>query len=283
VFLSLVVAVYTAAVRLPAKAATAAGGIALAGIVANSIVRFAGAYGAEAIAGLLPLAGWVIVPFAVGRGVRVGRESQARDRAEELRRHAYEERLRIAQEVHDVVGHGLAAINMQAEIALHVLPKRPEHAETALEAISRTSKQALDELRATLTVLRRDGDTRLGLARLDEIVARVEGAGVPVTVTVRGARRSLPDDVDLAGYRIVQEALTNVIRHAGTAPATVRVEYQPQTVTIEVTDQGNAEPAPSDGHGIAGMRERVAALGGQFEAGPRDGQGFRVYACLPTT
>jgi signal transduction histidine kinase len=227
---------------------------------------------------------WVIVPLALGLGVRVGRESVARERAEELRRHAYEERLRIAQEVHDVVGHGLAAINMQAEIALHVLPKRPEHAQTALQAISRTSKEALDELRATLTVLRRDGDVRLGLARLDEIVARLEGAGVPVTVTVRGARRSLPDDVDLAGYRIVQEALTNVLRHAGAAPATVQVEYRPDTVTIEVIDTGGAPAEPNtDGHGLAGMRERVAALGGQFEAGPRADRGFRVYACLPTS
>ena len=286
VFLSLIVVVYTAAVLLPSKQARAAGGIALAGMVAHVIARIVGPEGAAALVGLLPAVAWVIAPLAVGLGVRVGRDSIARERADELRRHAYEERLRIAQEVHDVVGHGLAAINMQAEIALHVLPKRPEHAETALEAISRTSKQALDELRATLAILRQDGETsmRLSLARIDELVARVEGAGVPVTVTVKGARRSLPDDVDLAGYRIVQEALTNVLRHAGGAPATVQVAYQPQTVTIEVTDAG-AEPAGnnSDGHGIAGMRERVSALGGQFEAGPNERTGFRVYACLPTT
>jgi signal transduction histidine kinase len=223
--------------------------------------------------------------------VRVGRDSAARARTEEVRRHSYEERLRIAQEVHDVVGHGLAAIHMQAEIALHVLPKRPEQAETALAAISRTSKVALDELRATLDVVRREADATAprtpgpGLARLDDLVARMSGTGVAVTVTVTGTPRELPAAIDLAAYRIVQEALTNVLRHAGTATAAVLVGYQPQELVVEVTDSGRGAVTvdAKGGHGIPGMAARVTALGGVFEAGPRPADGFRVFARLPVS
>jgi signal transduction histidine kinase len=284
IFGSLVVAIYTGAMRLPARPLAIGCAVAVAGLLVHVLVVAAGPQGASALVGLIPGSAWIVVPFAVGRLVRTGRDSAARSRAETARRYAYEERLRIAQEVHDVVGHGLAAINMQAEIALHVLPKRPEHAQTALAAISRTSKEALDELRATLATMR-SGAPRTpgpGLAQLGELVARMSGTGVQVTVAVSGPQRSMPAAVDLASYRIVQEALTNVLRHAGPAAATVRVTYQPYALDIEVTDTGVGPAATTgDGHGIAGMRERVAALGGAFEAGPRGGGGFRVYARLP--
>jgi len=235
----------------------------------------------------VPVAAWVIVPFSVGFTLRLRHETAARARAEMIRQSVDDERFRVAQEVHDIVGHGLAAIHLQAEIALHVLPKQPAQAETALAAISRTSKEALDELRATLDVVRQ-GDGAVpdppapGLARLDDLVARMSGTGVPVTVTVEGPPRDLPPGVDLAAYRIVQEALTNVLRHAESATATVRLAYAPAEVTVEVTDTGRGpNGAMAGGSGIAGMRERVGALGGVFEAGPRVGGGFRVYARLP--
>ena len=147
-----------------------------------------------------------------------------------------------------MVGHGLAAIHMQAEIALHLLARKPEQAEAALTAISRTSKEALDELRVTLTVVRRDeaADERAptpGLAQLPLLRDRLAGAGVPVTVEVSGAARTLPVAVDLAAYRVAQESLTNVLRHAGPATATVRVRYAPTEVTVTVIDTGRGPVA----------------------------------------
>jgi signal transduction histidine kinase len=280
ILFSLVVAAYTVASRLPTRRAAIASAIAIAAILPHVFV------GSGSMAGLAIGASWVIVPYAIGMTVRLGREAAERTRAERLRDVAHEERLRVAQEVHDVVGHGLAAINMQAEIALHVLPKRPEQAATALAAISRTSKAALDELRATLALVRSEAaENRLpgpGLAQLDALVARLAGTGVPVQVEIEGEPREVPVAVDLAAYRVVQESLTNVLRHAGAAVATVRVHYGEEDVTVQVTDTGRGgTPADGDGHGIPGMRARVAALGGRFAAGPADGGGFQVYAAMP--
>jgi signal transduction histidine kinase len=269
------VAVYTVAALRPARTATVAAGVALPVLLVHAVVT-----GGPSLS-LLPGMGWVVVPFALGRLALMRRELADRARADEVRRYAYEERLRIAQEVHDVVGHGLAAIHMQAEIALHLLPRRPEQAEPALAAISRTSKEALDELRATLTVVRRGP---AGLAGLDHLVSRVSDTGVPVDLTVTGVPRHVPSTVDLTAYRLVQEALTNVLRHAGPATAAVRIAYRERAVTVEVTDTGTGARNSSTvdgGHGLAGMRERVAALDGVFEAGSRTGGGFRVYASLP--
>ncbi|MEV6811604.1 sensor histidine kinase [Micromonospora sp. NPDC051296] len=295
ILISLFIAVYTVAAYRPVRPAAVAAGAALVAVLTHVFVSAGTTAG---LAGVGPGAAWVVVPFAVGVTVRVNREATARNRAEQSRKLADEERLRIAQEVHDVVGHGLAAIYMQAEIALHLLPRRPEQAETALTAISRTSREALDELRVTLAVVRRGDDRRPtpGLGQLDQLRDRLAGAGLPVTVEVTGEPRDLPTAVDLAGYRVAQESLTNVLRHAGSATATVRIGYAPTEVTVEVTDTGprpgaaGARPGPvsrpggapaTDGHGLAGMRERVAALGGEFAAGPRPEGGFRVYARLP--
>ncbi|WP_232233957.1 sensor histidine kinase [Micromonospora chokoriensis] len=291
ILLTFLIAVYTVAVRLPvAPAARAAAG---AFVLLLAHVFFARGP-APGWTGVLPASAWVVVPFAVGMVVRVNREAAARDRveqarsrAEEARRQADEERLRVAQEVHDVVGHGLAAISMQAEIALHLLPKRPEQAEVALTAISRTSREALDELRVTLGAVRRGAEREPvpGLARLPALRDRLAGAGLAVEVRVVGAHRELPAAVDLAAYRVVQEALTNVLRHAGVASAEVTVDYRADEVTVEVTDRGTGAGAAladdQGGHGLAGMRERVAALGGRLTTGPRPGGGFRVYAALP--
>jgi signal transduction histidine kinase len=276
-------AVYAVAACLPLRPAAFAAGISLAVMLLHSVVGDADV----GVVGVVPATAWVVVPFALGVTVRMGRESAARNRAERLRDIAHEERLRVAQEVHDVVGHGLAAINMQAEIALHVLPKRPEQAATALAAIGATSKAALEELRATLALVRSDAAEHRqpgpGLAQLDALVGRLADTGVPVRVQVEGVRRTLPAAVDLAAYRVVQESLTNVLRHAGAATATVRVGYASQAVTVEVTDdgRGRAPDDGGDGHGITGMRARVAALGGRFAAGPAESGGFRVYASMP--
>jgi signal transduction histidine kinase len=174
---------------------------------------------------------------------------------------------------------------MQADIALHVLARKPGQAQVALEAISRTSSQALDELRATLAVVRR-ADAELapvpGLARLDELRQRMAEAGVYVRLEVSGAPATLPVAVDLTGYRVVQESLTNVLRHSGSAQATVRIRYEPDEVRITVHNPVTGGCAGADGSGIPGMRERVHALGGQFSAGPAARHGFEVHARLPT-
>jgi signal transduction histidine kinase len=285
ILISLVVAVFTVAQRLPLRWSAVACGIATVGLMMHG---FVGDSGADPI-GVLPFSALTIVPFAVGVVVRATVEARARSRAEQLREYAYEERLRIAQELHDVVGHGLAAINMRAEIALHLLPKRPEQAGEALRVISRASKEALDELRVTLAVVRRSDASGVraptpGLARLGDLVERMTATGVPVTVELTGTPRDLPVAVDLAAYRLVQESLTNVLRHAGPASATVRIAHEPDEVTVTVTDTGGSGPAPAQkagGHGIRGMRERVTALGGRFEAGPGPAGGFRVQGSFP--
>jgi signal transduction histidine kinase len=279
--ISLVVAVFTVARRLPLRPAAVAGAAATVALLLHGYVGGS----AATPTGVLPFSAWAVVPFAVGVVVRVSVEANQRSRDEQIRRYAFEERLRIAQEVHDVVGHGLSAINMQAEIALHLLSRRPEQAEEALTAISRTSKEALDELRATLAVVRRADPAGLraptpGLARLDDLVERMSGTGVPVTVEVVGAPRDVPAAVDLAAYRLVQESLTNVLRHGDGAAATVHIDHEPEALTVTVTDDGPGGPAPA-GHGINGMRERVTALGGAFEAGPRPTGGFRVRGSFP--
>jgi signal transduction histidine kinase len=281
ILISTLIAVWTVARWCGTRTAVIANGIALAFL---SVHIFVGRGSGGGLLGVVPASAWVVVPFAGGIALRLHRESVARDRDEWARRHADEERLRVAQEVHDVVGHGLSAIAMQAEIALHVLPRQPGHAEVALAAISRTSREALDELRATLAAVRSE-DARAplpGLARLDALVARMPDSGVPVTVESTGERRPLPPAVDLAAYRVIQESLTNVLRHAEGASVTVRLEFEPEQVSIDVLDTGSAgHGTVVDGHGILGMRQRAEALGGWLRAEPAAGGGFHVAARLP--
>lgn len=231
--------------------------------------------------GVIPASAWVVVPFAVGVVLRLVREQGDAARADALRRHADEERLRVAREVHDVVGHGLAAIKMQANIALHVLDRDPGHAESALTAIANTSTAALDDLRATLAVVRGREPTP-GLDRVGELCDRMAESGVAVELTTSGEPRPVPAAVDFAAYRVVQESLTNVLKHAHTRTATVHIGYQPAALAITVGNPAPAAPAAIPGGlGIPGMRERVTALGGTFTAG-HGGDRFTVTAVLPT-
>ncbi|TQS45731.1 sensor histidine kinase [Cryptosporangium phraense] len=273
VLVSVAVAVYTVVLRYPVRRAVISCGSAM--VVLLSHLAFNGSL----LPGLVPGSAWVIVPFALGTAVKFNRQATIRERAAEARRAADDERLRVAQEVHDVVGHGLAAITMQADIALHLLPTKPSHAEVALAAISATSREALDELRTTLAVLRAERVPTAGLARLDALTERIAASGTPVSSTITGTRRPLPPAVDLVAYRVVQEALTNVLRHAGPATATVAVDYRADAVRIEVTDTGVGGPV-AEGHGISGMRERVESVGGTFSARGVPG-GFQVAAELP--
>jgi len=239
------------------------------------------------------LLGASAVLASLGLGLAVsGQRAYARQkREEETERRVTEERLRIARELHDVVSHSISTINVQAGVAAHVMGERPEQAREALLAIRDTSKDTLRELRGILQVLRQVDDVEPrapapGLAQLDILVDTTSRAGVPTRATIVGSARPVPRAVDLAAYRIIQESLTNVIRHAGRASAEVTVAYEPAIVVVEVTDDGRGPVAGSqgdaNGHGIAGMRERVKAVGGELEVGARNGRGFRVRATMPT-
>jgi signal transduction histidine kinase len=240
----------------------------------------------------LGLAAWLLVLLAGAESARSRREHAlelARTRAEETRHRASEERLRIARELHDVLAHNISLINVQAGVALHLMDERPEQARTALTAIKQASNEALGELRSVLDILREGAEApprspTSGLARLDELVAKTEAAGLRVTTRVEGPPRPLPPRVDLAAFRIVQEALTNVTRHARGAQATINIGYGERDLTVQIDDDGDgrASEAPSGGgKGISGMRERAAALDGELEVGPRPDGGFRVRARLP--
>jgi signal transduction histidine kinase len=258
-------------------------------------------------------AGWII---SAGFGVVASRvwrlhlreveqraEEAERTRDEVARRRAVEERLRIARELHDSLTHNISVICVQSGVAVHLARKRGEEVSPALLAIQEASADAARELRTTLGVLRsdEDGDSS-GLGHLDRLAARARTAGLPVTVNVTGAKRALPPEVDQAAYRIVQEALTNVSRHAGPASAWVHLCYTSDALQIQVDDDGvglstakstATRTANGNGHnpgngadngrglGLMGMRERVAALGGRLQAGPRDGGGFQVRAEIP--
>ncbi len=222
------------------------------------------------------------------REVEQRAEEAERTRDEVARRRAVEERLRIARELHDSLTHSISVIQIQAGVAEHLARKRGEDVPPALAAIKEAGADAARELRATLSVLRSTEDSDgSGLGQLESLVARARAAGLPVTVTVDGAQRPLPPEVDQAAYRIVQEALTNVSRHAGQAHTSVRLQYSPESLTVEVDDEGQGDGRRREGRtagpglGLLGMRERVSALGGRLHAGPRDSGGFRVQAELP--
>ncbi|MGW0549141.1 sensor histidine kinase [Streptomyces altiplanensis] len=212
-----------------------------------------------------------------------------RTKEEAALRRAGEERLRIARELHDSLTHSISIVKLQAGVAVHLARKRGEDVPEALLAIQEASGEAMRELRATLEVLRTDDAVPpgSGLARLGELVERARTAGLAASVTVTGPERALPDAVDRAAYRIVQEALTNVARHAGRAKTSVRLGYARDHFSLHVENEGPANPAapggwpPVPGTGLTGMRERVTALGGTLHAAPRPGGGFCVRAELP--
>ncbi|MFJ9738190.1 sensor histidine kinase [Streptomyces sp. NPDC101166] len=265
--------------------------------------------GAAMIAGPLPwyaqenlgLLAWTGIGATAGDAVRSRRaalqaireraERAERTREEEARRRVAEERLRIARDLHDVVAHHIALVNVQAGVAAHVMDKRPDQAKEALAHVRDASRSALNELRATVGLLRQSGDPEAptepapGLDRLDELAGTFRSAGLQVEVARDDQDTALPAAVDLAAYRVIQEALTNVRKHAGAdAKAEVSVVRVGPHIEVTVLDDGSGD-APAHqaggGHGLLGMRERVTALRGTLTTGPRYGGGFRVHAILP--
>jgi signal transduction histidine kinase len=231
-------------------------------------------------------------------GLSLQAEERQRRELELAQRSVAEERLEIARELHDIVAHSLSVIAIQSGVGGHVLDMQPEEARKALAAVESTSRSALEELRRVLQVLRRDdaGEPSLipspGLADIDRLLAQCRAAGLEVTYRLRGSPAPVSPSLDLSAYRIVQEALTNVTKHAGTAQATVDITFDDESVIIRVMDKGALHRnghvlMPDQGdeakahHGIIGMRERAAMFGGSLTAGPRPDGGFEVRACIP--
>jgi signal transduction histidine kinase len=291
VYLTLFVATFGVAMVLERWRALA---LALAAMAA---VTVAVVIGGEVESGFhILLFSWAAATVFLAEAVRnrrayvAGLEDRTRQleatREEEARRQVAEERVRIARELHDVVAHNIASIAVQAGTAAHLADRQPERARAALLAIKDVSKTTLDELRATVGVLREDREApRLptpGLDQLEGLVVTAGLADVAVEIDRRGVVRPLPQAVDIAAYRIVQESLTNVIRHAEAETARVTVTYALDTVEVEVTDDGRgAATAATNGHGVVGMQERARSIGGTLTAGPSPTGGFRVHAVLP--
>jgi signal transduction histidine kinase len=241
----------------------------------------------------LALGGWLAGLVVAAETVRLRRERAADRQAArqlDIRRRVGEERLRMARDLHDVIGHHISLISVQAGVGLDLMDSQPEQARAALTAIRAVSKDALDELRAMLAALRADDETAprspaAGVARLPELIGHARAAGLTVRTEVAGEPAPLPVAVDLAAYRIIAESLTNVARHASRSTAVVRLRYESATLVIEVLDDGPAAAPggspPGAGSGIMSMRDRARALGGSLAAGPRPGGGFAVTARLP--
>jgi signal transduction histidine kinase len=289
IFFALIIAVFAAVM---AGRRVAAIGAIVAGYVGFLWGEYlVGTSGPPRLEAALGLGAWLLVLITVaevGRARRERAHEYARTRAEEAKRRASEERLRIAQELHDVLAHNISLINVQAGVALHLMDQQPGQARTALSAIKQASNDALGELRSVLDILRQGDETSpltpaTGLSHLNDLVRKANATGIEVGAHIEGDPRSLPAGTDLAAFRIVQEALTNVARHAGPSRATVVISYGANLV-VEVEDDGRGVPGGTTAgsrNGIAGMRERAVALGGSLEAGPKPGGGFRVVARLP--
>jgi len=230
--------------------------------------------------------GWLIAAGAAGEALRQAERraiEAERTREETALRRAQEERLHIARELHDSLTHQISVIKVQAEVAVHLAHKRGDPVPEALLVIRDAGREASRELRATLAALR-DGDhPPHGLEHVPDLVQRARTTGLDATLTIEGHRDDVPAVVDRTGYRIVQESLTNIARHAAAATASVRIDYRPDAVAIQVDDDGKAAPdsAPVPGVGLLGMRERVTALGGHLSAEPRREGGFTIRAELP--
>lgn len=277
-----IVALYALAAQGRIRAAVAMAAAMVIGMGAGTLAGSSDVTGTA----VFMLTGWLVAVVALG-SVRHSRLAYAE---EEARLRATEERLRIARELHDVIGHNISMINVQAGAALYRLKKDPAQAEEALGAIKASSRETLRELRATLGVLRRVDEQAPtapapGLARAEELVGSAKLTGLEVRIVRTGVERSLSAPVDLAAYRIVQESLTNAARHSGAERVTIRLAYGDRELDLTVEDDGQgsaARPAGSGGgSGISGMTERARALGGELTAGPRPEGGFAVRARLP--
>ncbi|WP_328972470.1 sensor histidine kinase [Streptomyces sp. NBC_00239] len=230
---------------------------------------------------------WLIAAGAAGEALRQAEQradEAERTREETARRRADEERLHIARELHDSLTHQISVIKVQSEVAVHVARKRGEQVPEALLAIREAGREASRELRATLEALRDDDKAPpRGLDHVPELVERAGKSGLRATLTIGGQRHDVPIAVGRTVYRIVQESLTNIARHADAGTASVRIDYRPDALAIRIDDDGRATPdsAPQPGIGLVGMRERVTALGGHLRAAPRSEGGFTVRAELP--
>ena len=233
----------------------------------------------------------MVIAWLIGNSIGQAQARAELVRAQAAAQTAMAERLRIAREVHDIVAHSIGIIAIQAGSGRSVFDASPAEARDALAAIEATSRETLSGLRRMMTGLRRAEpgsgpgqaplDPAPGLADIDRLAAMTLEAGVQVEVEWLGSPEPLPADIDLSAFRIIQEAVTNVVRHAGTDRCLVWIDQQDGQLAIEVTDSGRGGSAAGTGYGITGMRERAALLGGDFSAGPRPGGGFRVAARLP--
>jgi signal transduction histidine kinase len=297
-WIALFVALYTLTAYGDGRRSLTLAGVAVTALAVGWLVFAAGIVPRAAI-------GWVffriaasVMAAALGESVRSRRAIAAealerarqaeRTREEEARSRVDAERLRIAREVHDTVAHAVAVINVQAGVTAYLLDKRPERAREALETIEQTSAQALHEMRAVLGVLRSSDNGRVphpGLGQVTELAAMAREAGLDVQLEMTESAPPLPSPVDHTAYRIVQESITNVIRHVGSTRVTVALDYGPDVLDVRVTNEGPRLPAEVStvgaGRGIQGMRERCGLLGGELTAGPRPDGGFEVTARLP--
>jgi signal transduction histidine kinase len=256
-----------------------AGAVLSAGIAIDLMVTEGGDFGGVVFYTLLFGA-----PWTGGRLMRMSRQREV----EKARAAVTDERQRIARELHDVVAHAISVVILQARGGRKMLASDPAAAAEAFDVIEATGGQALAEMRRLLGLLRTEDDQALAplptLGRVDDLAGEIADAGLPVEVEVAGERPPLPPGIDVSAYRIVQEALTNALKHAGPARARVRVAYEPDAVLVEVTDDGvgtTVPAAPGSGHGLVGIRERVAIVGGEVDAGPRPDGGYVVRARLP--
>jgi signal transduction histidine kinase len=286
-FFALLLASWAAGSLLePRRAAIALAAVLVAGWTV--MLRGPGVPASEVVWITLPLTGVFLLSLvAARRGEEV---RQARERAErseaEARRAVDEERARITRELHDVLAHSVSVMTVQASAVRRLLRPEQEREREALLSVEETGRQALAEMRRLLGIMRPDAEPAArapqpGLRTLPTLVEQVRQSGLPVELTIEGEPVSLPAGVDLSAYRIVQEALTNTLRHAGEAHAWVAVRYGGEDVEIEVANDGRSDNGDGSGHGLVGMRERVALCGGELTAGPREGGGYRIAARLP--
>ncbi|MFE2457596.1 sensor histidine kinase [Streptomyces sp. NPDC059402] len=289
----MLVAQYTVSLRPDRKttwysAVAAAAGIALTGFIVTD--------SHEWIIGLVNPAAWVLMVASFGSYVRVRREyavaradHAAQERDEEARRRVIQERMRIARELHDVVAHHLALANAQAGTAAHLARSHPDQAIAMIEKLPEVTASALRELKATVGLLRQETDSQElapapGLDQLPQLVETCASAGLDVSVSTEGQPQALTPGLDLTAYRIVQEALTNVTKHAATPSARVRLDYTAHYLTLTITNEAGSPPSAAAafrGFGLLGMRERALSAGGTFHACPRPGGGFEVACALP--
>jgi len=292
--LAILVAIYTVASREALRRTLLAAAVVEIGLVAGSLRWAAGAIGS-----VVMLTAWTAAATLIGVNVRTRRayltalEDRAmrleRERDQEAQLAAAAERARIAREMHDIVAHGLSVMIAQAEGAAHVARGSTDRAIGAMHTVAETGRQSLAEMRRLLGILRGDDDRldlspQPGVGDVAALVEQTRDAGLPVRFKTTGAAPAMPAALSLTVYRLVQEALTNVRKHAGPAVADVHLRFLPDELQLTVADngRGRAAPARSGGHGLVGMAERAAVLGGRFTAGPRTGGGWQVQVTLPT-